>query len=64
MNFWMYFWTVVLVAAAGGFALLAIVVTIGGAGDIRELFDTLREEHERVAKDPKKKTGATKDVGR
>ena len=50
MNFWINNWAVVLAAAAGGFALLAIVVTIGGARDIRKLFSTLREEHEHIAK--------------
>lgn len=50
MNYWINFWAVVLAVAAGGFALLAIVVTIGGARDIHRLLGRLREEREHAAK--------------
>ncbi len=48
MTFWINFWAILLAVATGGFALLAIVVAIGGAGDVRKLFASLREgqQHE------------------
>ncbi len=47
MEFWILLWKAVLIGGVGLFAALAIVVTIGGAADIRRLFQTLREEHAR-----------------
>jgi len=44
---WMLLWKIVLIGGIGLFAALAVVVTIGGARDVRKLFQTLREEHER-----------------
>ena len=49
IQFWVVLWQVVLIAALGLFAALAIVVTIGGAVDIRRLLKTLRDEHARSA---------------
>jgi hypothetical protein len=43
MEFWMDFWTVVLVGAIGLFALLAVIVTIGGFFDLRRMFRTMAE---------------------
>ncbi len=48
IEYWVILWKVVLVVGVGLFAILAVVVTIGGAIDIRRLFKTLREEHARA----------------
>ena len=45
IEFWMFVWKVVLIGGVGLFALLAVVVTIGGAHDIRKLFRTLQQQH-------------------
>ena len=45
IEFWIGLWTVVLIAGIGLFATLAVVVTIGGAIDVRKLFRTLKEQH-------------------
>ncbi len=45
LEFWILLWKAVLIGGVGLFAVLAVVVTIGGAFDIRQLFRTLREEH-------------------
>jgi len=42
LDHWMIFWTIVLVLGMVLFALLAIVVSIGGFFDIRRLFQQLR----------------------
>lgn len=47
LEFWILLWKAVLIGGVGLFAALAVVVTIGGALDIRRLFQTLREEHAR-----------------
>jgi hypothetical protein len=47
LEYWILLWKAVLIGGVGLFAALAIVVTIGGAMDIRRLFKTLREEHAR-----------------
>lgn len=46
MRFWIDFWTVTFLVGVGVFALLAVVVTIGGIGDIRSLFKSISEQHE------------------
>ena len=51
MNFWINLWTIVLVAGIGIFAVLAIVVSIGGFFDIRELFKTLNSQHKNNKED-------------
>ena len=43
---WILVWKVVLIGGVVLFAALAVVVTIGGAIDVRDLFRTLREQHE------------------
>lgn len=48
IEFWIGLWKGVLVLGVGLFAALAVVVTIGGAFNIRDLFRTLREEHART----------------
>ena len=45
LEFWILLWKAVLIISLLLFAGLAIVVTIGGAGDIRRLFQALRAEH-------------------
>ena len=45
IEFWIGLWKIVLIAGIGLFAVLAVVVTIGGACDVRKLFRTLHEEH-------------------
>jgi len=45
LEFWIFLWKALLIVGVGMFAALALVVTIGGAFDIRQLFRTLREEH-------------------
>lgn len=47
LEFWVQLWKVVLIISVGLFAGLAIVVTIGGALDIRKLLRSLREESTR-----------------
>jgi hypothetical protein len=47
IQFWILLWQVLLIVALGLFTALAIVVTIGGAIDIRRLLKTLRDEHAR-----------------
>ena len=45
IEFWICLWKIVLIGGVGLFVALAVVVTIGGAFDVRKLFRTLREEH-------------------
>jgi hypothetical protein len=52
MEFWIDFWTVVLVGAIGLFALLAVVVTIGGFFDLRRMFRTMAESRDGDAEIP------------
>ena len=42
---WILLWKVVLIVGVALFAALAVVVSIGGAVDVRNLFRTLREQH-------------------
>ena len=41
MNFWIKFWSFFFFASLGIFAVLAVVVTIGGFYNIRSLFKSL-----------------------
>ncbi len=45
LEFWIILWKIVLIASVGLFAVLAVIVSIGGAMDIKNLFKVLREEH-------------------
>jgi hypothetical protein len=45
IDFWIALWKWVLIAGVGLFAAMALLVTIGGAWDIRSLLRTLREQH-------------------
>ena len=44
---WVILWKVMLIGTVGGFAGMAIWVTIGGVGDIRRLFARIIADHER-----------------
>ena len=43
---WVILWKVMLIGTVGGFAGMAIWVTIGGVGDIKRLFARINAEHE------------------
>ena len=45
LSFWIALWKGLFIIGVGLFAVLAVVVTIGGARDIRTLLKTLRDEH-------------------
>ena len=44
MTFWVVLWKACLIGGLGIFALMAVVVTIGGAADIRRMIEQLREK--------------------
>ncbi|MEA1950869.1 MAG: hypothetical protein U9N87_05760 [Planctomycetota bacterium] len=44
---WVILWKVMLIGTVGGFACMAIWVTIGGAADIKRLFARITADHER-----------------
>lgn len=48
MNNWMLFWSIFLFAAIAAFAVMSVVVSIGGARDIRKMLARLNElgEHD------------------
>ncbi len=46
MTFWTIFWAGLLVVCLSVFAVLAIVVTIRGAYDLRELFRSIQLQHD------------------
>jgi len=46
MNFWEGFWTIVLLVSVVGFAVLAVVVTIGGLSDIRAMLRSIETRHD------------------
>ena len=48
LEYWIMLWKAVFIIGVGLFSLLAVVVTIGGACDVRKLLATLREEHRRA----------------
>jgi hypothetical protein len=41
MDYWLVFWTVLLVAALAVFAVLAVAVSIGGLFDIKAMFRSI-----------------------
>ena len=51
MNFWITVWTITLILGVGVFAVLAVVVTIGGAFDIFSLLRMLKAQHQSGQKD-------------
>lgn len=46
MEFWGMLWTIVFAGSLLIFAVVAVVVTVGGLGDIRALFQRMDERHE------------------
>ncbi len=46
MSFWEIFWQVVLLVSLVAFAVLAVVVAIGGFGDIRSMLRSIDTRHE------------------
>ena len=54
MNNWMAIWTVLLVCGIGVFVVMSVLVTIGGAKDIKQLFRSInkdRQDNERDTED-------------
>ena len=49
LDFWTMLWEAVLLGSVGLFAVLVVVVAIGGAVDVARLLRSLREEHARSA---------------
>lgn len=47
MESWVLLWKITIIAAIGLFAGLAVVVSIGGYFDIKELFKSLKEDLDR-----------------
>ena len=47
MAFWVLLWKATLVGGLAVFAGMAVWVTIGGARDIKRLFERLDEQHRR-----------------
>ncbi len=46
MKFWIDFWAIFFFASLAAFAVLAVVVSIGGFFNIRSLFKSLSERSE------------------
>ena len=45
MNFWLAFWTLMLVVAGGSFAAITIIVTVRGVRDLRQWFTSLSRQN-------------------
>ena len=43
MNFWQQFWTIVFFVSVGIFAVVAVVVAIGGFRDVKDMLNALRK---------------------
>jgi hypothetical protein len=46
MNSWLTIWTVLLIAGVGAFAVMALVVTVGGFFDVRAMFRKIDQDHQ------------------
>ena len=57
MDFWINFWAFLLFASTAVFAVLAVVVAVGGFFDIRSLFKSLNRGAERQDENPCEKDG-------
>ena len=44
---WTTFWAYVIAIGVLGFAILAVIVAIGGFRDVRAMFRRITEQHER-----------------
>lgn len=56
MDFWINFWTVLLILAVVVFACLAVAVTIGGFFDIKALFRSIDAKHSEEDQQPTQET--------
>lgn len=52
IEFWILLWKLVLIGGIALFAALAVVVTIGGAADVRRLLRMLREQRNQRDSEP------------
>jgi hypothetical protein len=52
LQHWALVWKVILIGGISLFAILAVVVSVGGFFDIRRLFRTLRQAHSEPGKPP------------
>ena len=52
MENWAIFWACVLLGAVSLFGILAVVVAIGGVGDIKNLIAKLRMQHDKESEGP------------
>ena len=50
MDAWMTFWTVLLVAGLGLFAVITVVVTVGGFFDLKAMFRSLADSQDQEQK--------------
>lgn len=48
---WTSIWTLVLVGGSGSFAVLAVIVAVGGFRDVRAMFRRIDAEHEQAERD-------------
>ena len=46
MAFWIMLWKIVLIGGMALFGGMAVWVTIGGARDIKRLFERIKESHQ------------------
>lgn len=53
MNFWIFLWKSVLILGITVFAGMAVWVSIGGAKDIRRLFERIEKSHQSQQDDSK-----------
>ena len=45
MGFWAFFWGALLLVALLCFAVLSVVVTVGGFKEVRALFEGIERQH-------------------
>jgi len=50
MDFWIYFWAVVLGLVLVLYAGLTVVVTLGGFVDVKAMFTSLKQQHDEAAR--------------
>ena len=55
MSFWIDFWTIFFVVSLAVFAVVAVVVSIGGFFDIRSLFRGLADRNSQQDKNRRRK---------
>ncbi len=47
MKYWVWFWTISLIAAGAAFAFITVIVTIKGFRDLREFFNQLSKQQDK-----------------